>query len=48
MSQVFVRERAERTYHRLCEMLSVDIYIDGVEVWAGSSMQCNLIHNLPV
>ena len=40
--------RGYDAYHCFCEMLSVDIYIDGVEVRAGAPVKRNFIHDLPV
>ena len=38
---------AERAYHGLRQMLTINKNIDCVQVGAGTAVQCDLVHDLP-
>ena len=50
VSAAFVRDRStrEETYNSLCEMLAVDEDVNGVEMRARTSVQRDLVHDLPI
>lgn len=48
VDEIVERDTSKCTYHSLGQMLPVDIYVNGIEMWTRASMKSYLVHHLPI